>query len=238
MDVRTRPAGTRRDPYLSLARTTGVIGLVWLPLLFGSVIALSSGGEPPLETTGSRAATYFGNSDTTWVELSYGTAALGMVASLWFFVALGFLLARAEGAPAWRSAVATLSGSLLGAYGLIDSSQQAAALHGGSITDGLADYAYHFGTLGFANVWVSLASFALCAGWVILSTGALERWAGWWIVAAGVGLVIARFVWTTQVWLLPYLLFWAWVLVLSIRLVRRPDLLSHGRAAPPPGYAT
>jgi hypothetical protein len=42
-------------------------------------------------------------------------------------------------------------------------------------------------------------------------------------------LVIARFVWTTQVWLLPYLLFWAWVLVLSLRLVRRPDLLAVGR---------
>ncbi|MGZ4663459.1 MAG: hypothetical protein ACXV5Q_00015 [Frankiaceae bacterium] len=231
MDVLTRAASIRRDPYLSLGRATGVIGLVWLPLLFGSVIALSSRGEPPLETSGARAATYFGNSAVTWVQLSYGAAALGMVASLWFFVAFGMLLARAEGAPPWRSAVATLSGALLGAYGLIDTSQQSASLHGGTITSGIADYAYHVGTLGFANAWIAIASFAVCAGWVVLSTGALERWAGWWLVAAGAGLVIARFVWTTQLWLLPYLLFWAWVLVLSVRLVRRPDLLSRGRAA-------
>ncbi len=225
MGTSTRPASIRRDPYLSLARATGVIGLVWVPLLFGSVIALSSGGEPPLETTGARAATYFGNSETIWVQLSYGAAALGMVASLWFFVAFGFLLARAEGPPPWRSAVATLSGTLLGAYGLIDTSQQSAALHGGKVSDAIADYAYHVGTLGFANAWISIASFALCAGWVILSTGALERWAGWWLVAAGAGLVLARFAWTTQVWLLPYLMFWAWVVVLCIRLVRRGDLL-------------
>lgn len=226
-----RPASTLRDPYVSLGRATGVIGLVWVPLLFGSVIAVSSGGEPPLETTGARAATYFANSGGTFVHVAFGTLALGMVASLWFFVAFGFLLARAEGAPPWRSAVATLSGALLGAYGLIDTSQQSASLHGGVIPGAIADYAYHVGTIGFANAWIAIASFALCAGWVILSVGALERWAGWWLVAAGVGLVIARFVWTTQVWLLPYLMFWAWVLVLSIRLLRQPDLLSRGRTA-------
>jgi len=26
-------------------------------------------------------------------------------------------------------------------------------------------------------------------------------------------------------WIAPYLLFWAWALVLSIRLIRRPNLL-------------
>ena len=48
---------------------------------------------------------------------------------------------------------------------------------------------------------------------------------GWWLIVAGVGLVAARFVWTIDVWIMPYLLFWAWALVLSIRLIRRPNLL-------------
>jgi hypothetical protein len=225
MAVPTRLAGIRTDPHRSLARTTGVIGLIWVPLLFASVITLSSGGEPPLETTGSKAATYFANSEATHVQIAYAFSALGMVASLWFFVAIGCLLARVEGPPPWRSIVAALSGAMLGAFGLIDTSQQSAMLHGGGIGDNLADYAYHVDALAFANAWVSLASFALAAGWVILSARALERWMGWWLVVAGAGLVAARFVWTTQFWLLPYLMFWAWVVVISVRLLRRPDLL-------------
>jgi hypothetical protein len=44
-----------------------------------------------------------------------------------------------------------------------------------------------------------MASFAVCSGWVILSTGVLERWMGWWIVVAGLGLVVARFAWDGRV---------------------------------------
>jgi hypothetical protein len=29
-------------------------------------------------------------------------------------------------------------------------------------------------------------------------------------------------------WTVPYLLFWVWLLVLSIRLIRRPNLLDRG----------
>jgi hypothetical protein len=102
-------------------------------------------------------------------------------------------------------------------------SWEAASLHGGRITPEVADYAYAFGNVGFANVWIALASFALCSGWVILTTRVLERWMGWWVVVAGLGLVVARFVWTTGFWGVGYMLFWLWVLVVSIRLILRPD---------------
>jgi len=118
-------------------------------------------------------------------------------------------------------------GGLLAAYGLVDSSWEAASLHGGRITPDVADYAYAFGNVGFANAWIALASFALCSGWVILSTRVLERWMGWWVVVAGLGLVVARFVWTTGFWGVGYTLFWLWVLVVCIRLIRRPDRWSN-----------
>jgi hypothetical protein len=86
----------------------------------------------------------------------------------------------------------------------------------------VADYAYAVGNVGFANIWIALASFALCSGWVILSTRVLERWMGWWIVVAGLALVVARFVWTTAVWSVGYALFWVWILVVCIRLILRP----------------
>ncbi|HMI33518.1 MAG TPA: hypothetical protein VK499_05285 [Propionibacteriaceae bacterium] len=152
---------------------------------------------------------------------------LGMIGSLWFFVAFGFLLRRAEGDPPWRSTIATLSGALLAALGLIGASWEAASLHGGRITPEAADYAYAFGNVGFANIWIALASFAVCSGWVILSTGVLERWMGWWIVVVGLCLAVARFAWTAGFWGVGYALFWLWIIVVCIRLIVRPDRWSN-----------
>jgi hypothetical protein len=220
MDVATaRP--TESDRYVALARTTGIIGITFLVLLFGPIIALSSAGEPPLVATATEALQYFVNLEATWAQLVSAASTLGMISCLWFFVAFGFLLGRAEGNPAWRSTIATLSGALLGTYGLVNASWQAASQHGGRITAEVADFAYALGNVGFANAWIALASFALCSGWVILSTGMFERWMGWWVVAAGVGLVVARFVWA--IWGVGYALLWIWILVVCIRLIRRPD---------------
>jgi len=235
MDVVTnRPVMS--EPYMALARATGSIGIVFMVLLFGPVIALSTAGEPPLDATASEAVEYLGNIEANWAQLAMAASTLGWIGSLWFFVAFGYLLRRAEGDPPWRSTIAALSGALLAAYGLVGASLGAASLHGGKITPDVADFAFAFGSVGFANAWIALASFALCSGWVILSTRTLERWMGWWLIVAGLGLVAARFVWTSELWTLPYLLLWAWVLVLSIRLIRRPNLLDpvESRPSQPP----
>jgi hypothetical protein len=222
MDVQANPVAPRRDGYVSLARATGVIGIGFVVLLFGSTIAISTAGEPGLEATAEEAAAYFGTADAAWVEFAHAVQAFGMMGSLWFFVAFGQLLRRAEGEPPWRSTIAMLSGGLLAAFGLIDTSWAAAALHGNSISPGVADYAYAVSQLGFANAWVALASFAICSGWVILATGLFGRWMGWWAVVAGIGLALSRFVWATGAWGIPYALFWLWIITVSIRLLRRP----------------
>src|SRR4029453_7991481 len=223
MDVVTaRP--TELDRYAALARTTGIIGIAFLVLLLWPIIALATADEPSLEATAAEAVNYFGNLEATWAQLTMAASTLGMIGSLWFFVAFGFLLRRAEGDPPWRSAIATLSGALLAAFGLIGASWEAASLHGGRITPEVADYAYAFGNVGFANVCIALASFAVCSGWVILSTRVLERWMGWWIVVAGLALVAARFVWTAAgFWGVGYALFWLCIIVVCIRLIVRPD---------------
>jgi hypothetical protein len=213
------------ERYAGLARTTGVLGIASLVLVFGPVIALASAGEPALDAATGEAAKYYAGLDATWPKLALAVLTLGMIATLWFFVAFGMLLRRAEGEPAWRSTVAILSGALLAAYGLIGSSTEAAALHGRRIGADVADFAFASGSVGLANAWIAIASFCLSSAWVILSTGILGRWMGWWLVAAGIGLVVSRFVWTTDLWTLFYLLFWLWVVVLGVRLLRRPALL-------------
>jgi hypothetical protein len=222
MDVVT-DSPTTTDPHVRLARTAGVIGLVFVVLLFASVIGLSTHDEPPLHTTAREAARYLAESDTTFTQLAYAAATLGFVAGAWFFVAFGFVLARVEGAPAWRSALAAASGVLLTVFGTVDTSAQAGTLQGDRISEDVADFAFHVNSLGFANMLVGLGSFAVVTGWVLLTSGVQERWLGWWIGAAGVGLVLVRFAWTTWVWVLPYIPFWVWVVTVSIRLVRRRD---------------
>ena len=101
MDVVIDPP-TTTDPHAALARTTGIIGIAFTVLVFGPVIALASAGEPPLEATAAEAVEYFGNLEATWAQLTMAAQTLGMMASLWYFVALGFLLRRAEGEPPWR----------------------------------------------------------------------------------------------------------------------------------------
>jgi hypothetical protein len=116
MDVVTaRP--TELDRYAALARTTGIIGIAFLVLLFGPIVALASADEPALEATAAEAVKYFGNLEATWAQLTMAASTLGMIGSLWFFVAFGFLLRRAEGDPPWRSTIATLSGALLAGVG-------------------------------------------------------------------------------------------------------------------------
>jgi hypothetical protein len=215
------------EPYRILGRATGIIEIAFIVLLFGPIIALSAASEPPLDATASEAARHFGDIQATWAQLALAASTIGWIAGLWFFVAFGYLLRRVEGDPPWRSTVATLSGALLAAYGLVGVSVGAASIHGGKITPGVADFAWASASVGFANAWIAVASFALSSGWVILSTRALERWMGWWLIVAGVGLLAARFVWTIDFWILPYLLFWAWAMVLSIRLIHRPNLLDR-----------
>ena len=140
MDVVTvRP--TESDRHAALARTTGIIGIAFLVLLFGPIIALASAGEPALEASAAEAVNYFRNLEATWAQLTTAASTLGIIGSLWFFVAFGFLLRRAEGDPPWRSAIATLSGALLAAYGLVGASWEAASLHGGRITPEVAGLA-------------------------------------------------------------------------------------------------
>lgn len=42
---------------------------------------------------------------------------------------------------------------------------------------------------------------------------------GWSALAAGLGVVLARYTWEQPLWLIPYALFWVWIIALAIRRV-------------------
>lgn len=209
----------------SLARATGVAGLVGVVLVFVPIIAISSLGEPPLDAKAGEIVTFFRDADVAWFQAAQATGAIGMLALLWFFVGFTTLLRRVEGEAAWRSMAAVLSSVLLVAYGNIDVSWNAAISRGAETDPGVAVYAFDWGNLGFTNAWLAMASFAVATGWVLLETRALQAWWGWLAIACGAGLVAARFVWETWFWTLPYGLFWFWLIALAVRLIRRRHLV-------------
>ncbi len=192
-------------------------------LIFVPIIAMSTLGEPAFDATREEAAAFFRNTaESSWADAAGTVALLGLVALTLFIVGLCLLLRRAEGEPPWRSTVALVFGALFAAYLFTDASWEAAGNRGADLDPGLAHFAFDMGNIGFANAWVSMGSFAAFSGWAVLKTGVFRRWLGWLMVASGVGLVLSRFVWTTNAWLVPYALFWIWVIAVSIRLLRKP----------------
>jgi hypothetical protein len=206
-----------------MARATGAAGLVGMVLVFVPIIALASLGEPPFDATVEQVVAFFRNiAESSWADLAEAVLLLGVVALTWFMVGLCLLLRRAEGEPAWRSTVALVFGALFAAFLLTNTSGSAASNRGADVDPGLAAFAFDMGNLGFANAWVSMGTFAAFGGWVVLTTRVFSRWLGWLMVASGVGLALSRFVWTRDLWLVPYALFWIWVVIASVRLLRKP----------------
>ncbi|GGI48160.1 hypothetical protein GCM10010932_28480 [Agromyces flavus] len=196
-------------------------------LLFAPIIAISALGEPAFTGSPEEIAAFFAASDEPWVTAAMATASVGMLAFLWFAAGFTTILRRYEGEPAWRSTAALVSAAVAAAYGVIDASWDAAANRGG-IDSAVATYAFDLANLGFANAWLALGAFAIGCGWVLVDGPCRRRaWAGWWAIAAGVGLVAVRYVWEGGWWFIPYAVFWAWVITMSVVLVVRRSLDHH-----------
>lgn len=200
-------------------RLVGVIGLSAVTLILGSVIA-TSGQEPGFDGDPAAVLAYFrAGSEGSGALARFGVVA-GLMAFAWFAVGLAVLLGRAEGREPWRSAIGAAS-ALIFVAGAMNGNWQAATHRADTLSAELAAYAFDVGNLQFANGWVALGSFALCTGWAIVGTRAFPRWLGWLAILAGAGLILSRAVWTSSLWLLPYLLFWVWMIALSVLCLRR-----------------
>jgi len=204
-----------------MIRSTGVVGLVTFVVLFAAIIALSQ-GEPTFLASPEEALAFYLNTTAGWMQAANAVAGLAAIGWIWFVVGLCLLLARAEGSPPWRSAVALVCGVILAALLLLNTSGNAASFGATDLDLAVASYAFDVSSLGLANVWLAMGGFAVCCGWVVVSTRVVGRWLGWWGIASGLGLVIARFFWTSNLWLLPYAAFWIWMIIMCVQLVRKP----------------
>ncbi len=202
-----------------LLRVTGLTGIATMVLLFVPALTLS-GQEPTFDGSAVQILNYFRSINTGPAAFGRFVFSVGLVSLVWFVVSLCTLLRGIEGDPPWRSNIAAFSGVVLVAV-VLATKPDAVPDRSAALDPQIARTAFDQSNVAFSNAWIALGSFAICCGWVIASHGFVPRWTGWWAIAAGTGLVLSRAVWTNQIWLLPYLFFWIWVLALSIVLLRR-----------------
>lgn len=202
-----------------LGRVTGVTGLAAVALIFVPIV-VGTRPEPPFNAPATEFLTYYRSPHTAASEFRSLFLTVGLITFVWFVVALTTLLRRAEGEAPWRSTIAMVSGVLLVALTL-SGNEVAAAFRADDLDPQIARYAFDESQAAFANGRMALGSFAVCCGWVIASTGFLPRWLGWLAIASGVGLALSRISWTSAIWLLPYAMFWLWVIIVAVLLLRR-----------------
>ena len=201
-----------------LGRVTGVAGLAAVVLLV--VVLVGSRAEPPFAAGADEFLTHYQSPNTVASEPRSFGLTVALVSFVWFVVALSTVLRRAEGEGPWRSSVAMVSGVLSVAL-VLSGNEVAAAFRADDLDPQIARYAFDASQAAFANARVALGSFALCCGWVMVSARFLPRWVGWVAIASGLGLALSRMSWTNPIWLLPYLMFWLWVLIVAGLLLRR-----------------
>jgi len=199
-------------------------GLIFVVMQNISQGLIQVGGvEPPFNAPSASIAAFFASRDPRLYGIGDYISALSVVALLWFLGSLWSALRRAGEDSAWLAMVAVLSG-LLAAVSLVTGGgwTLARARIDSGLSPEMATYLFDQGNFSFATIWVSLGSMLLAVGVLNAIDRVFPVWLGWSGVVIGAGLIIARAFWaTSQLTFVPYLLFWVWMIAISIILMRR-----------------
>ena len=85
----------------------------------------------------------------------------------------------------------------------------------------IARLLFDLGNFNFATMWVVLGALVFAVGLAAIWFGAFPKWLGWMGLVVGIGLIIARIFWTSTAAFTPYVLFWVWLVALSVVMFRR-----------------
>ncbi|MFW6097765.1 MAG: hypothetical protein ACOC9Z_06800 [Chloroflexota bacterium] len=180
------------------------------------------GMEPSFSAPATEIVAFFENRDPALFSLGNYISVLSLVAFLWFLGALWDELRLSEGGSGWLSLIAVGSG-LVTAAALANPGGWPLAVF--RVDEGLdpqiASLLFDQGNLNFANLWVSLGSMVLAAGLVFRQSDRFPGWLGVGSIILAAALILARSAWTTSIAFAPYVLFWLWLIVLGVMMLRR-----------------
>ena len=208
---------------VSPERIGAIGGVLFVALqLVGQSLIQVGGSEPSFDATSQEIVEFFESRNTVLFNIGSYLSVLSLIALLGFLGSLWNVLRRAEGEPGWVSLVAVGAG--LGVVALL--------FGGGAwhlavfrIDEGLdpqiARLLFDLGNFTFATSWVLFGALALSAAAASLWLAAFPRWLGWTGLIVGIWLVTAPIYWTSPVAFAPYVLFWVWLVSLSVVVFRR-----------------
>jgi hypothetical protein len=203
----------------------GAAGIAYPLLQMASQGLIQVGGmEPSFSAPAAEIQAFFQNRDASLFALGGYLSVLSMVAFLWFLGALWDELRAAEGGSGWLSMVAMGSGIVVASALNSPGGWPLAVFRiGEGLDPQIARLLFDQGNLNFANLWIALGSLVLATGLIALNSDRFPAWLGWGSILLAVGLLLARVIWTSAIAFAPYVLFWLWMIVLGIRIMRRPE---------------
>jgi hypothetical protein len=202
---------------------TGVAGIAAVVLLFAGqfVGAIGSRTEPAFDSSTREIVAFVGSLRSGPQTAGSVIVLVGLVAFLTFAAGLREVLAPADrGLPALAVRTAQLCAVAL-VVAVMIGGWEVSVLRARDLDPQIARLIYDQGSLTFAKSWVLLGGFAAGSGVAVLTGRAVPAWLGWWALVDAVGFVVARALWLSSFWLLPYLLLWVWILIVSLLLLVR-----------------
>ena len=209
-------------------------GLIFVVLqLISQGLMQIGGAEPAFTASSAEIVAFFESRNLALAELGGYLSGLSGMAFLWFLGALWNVLKNHEGESPWMSMTAAMSGVMMWATGTSEGGWGLAMFR---LDEGLSEellmILFDEGNLGFANMWLPLASMLFATNIIALHKGALPRWIGWFGIMIGFSLLVARFFWAAGGWVfMPYVMFWVWTIAVSVTLMLRAGLESDQAAS-------
>jgi len=205
-----------------LEQVTAAGGIAFVVLeSVGQGFVQIGGAEPAFGAPADEIMAFFLARDETLFNWGAYLSLLSFITLVWFLGALWAAIRRAEGDPALLSMVAFGSG-LVGIAALTGGAWAMAVFRiGEGLDPQIGRTLYDLGNFAFATSWVFYASLLLAAGVAAILYGALPRWLGWASIIVAIGLLAGRIIWTSQAAFVPWVLFWLWLIIVSVVLIRR-----------------
>jgi hypothetical protein len=207
------------------------VGLIFVSILWAPLTTTVP--EPP-----------FDGSSQGWLSYALAThgqagiqsviGALGMLGFLVFVASLANRLASVGGPITVPSILLVLTGGLVIALWLADSGLGiAVALRERALDAEGAGLLYGIANGLFVVSWFALGGFLFAVGLGTLVWPGLPQWLAWPAFVIGGGFFAAGALPLAQFWLVPYLLFYGWVIATSVVLLiadKNETLLAAGQA--------
>lgn len=197
-------------------------GILFIVLqLVGQSLIQIGGREPSFEASAQEIVAFFEARDTFWFETGSYLSTLSVVPLLGFLASLRGSLSSAEGEGGWLTLVATGAGLVLSALLAGGGFWHLAVFRNDGLDPQIARLLFDLGNFNFAAMWVMIGVLVFTVGLVTIRFGAFPVWLGRTGLAVGIGLVVARIFWTSNVAFTPYVLFWVWLAAISVVMFRR-----------------